>query len=168
MKWILQYNGEMPPLYKALLASLLFAVFGITGWIFGKHQQLPLILYYSVLVLNTFFSVRVFAAITPLNALQMLFDMVLVPVYVVLAFSFDSVFLFSIVSAGLFLIAVLKYVHLKSIVEIERQLLTRKITLNALGALLSGVAFGIALIGAEELAAWGLCIVFVLANVYLL
>ena len=153
---------------KAAIACLLFIGFGVFGWFRAVETfSLPLLLYYVILVVNTFFSIRTFAPITPRNTVQTLFDIVLAILYLALALSFASVFFFSLISAALFLGAVGKYTHLLRLVAYPT-LLRRKIRLNALAALLSAVVFCTAVAGFPEIAAWLLCIVFGLANIYVL
>ncbi|MBI4079685.1 hypothetical protein HY414_00445, partial [Candidatus Kaiserbacteria bacterium] len=119
-------------------------------------------------VLNTFVSIRTFAAITPKNAPQNIFDLILALTYAALAFTVDSVLRFSLLSTALFVVAALKYIHLRSLIVIERRLIARKILLNSLGAGLSSLAFIITLWGSANVAAWTLSLTFTLANVYLL
>ncbi|OGG79760.1 hypothetical protein A3A39_04550 [Candidatus Kaiserbacteria bacterium RIFCSPLOWO2_01_FULL_54_13] len=159
------------PTGKAWIACLLFALVGIVGWTktgSGTTESFPLLLFYGVLLVNTFFSIRAFSAITPANSIQIFFDAILVVVYCALAFSFGSAFLFSFVSGVLFVVSIAKYFHLKHLITLSSGLLQRKIKINALGALLSLFAFSVAAAGFSEAAAWILSAIFVLANIYLL
>src|SRR3989344_3335545 len=158
----------MAPARKAVLVCLLFAGIGLFGWFttgFANAASVPLLVYYAVLLINTFFSIRIFSAITPKNIIQTLFDGVVAIFYLALAFSFGSVTTFAAVSAGLFLLAVAKYVHLKILIS-SSALLRRKIVLNTLAALLSLFALTLALLGFSEATAWALGIIFALANIY--
>ncbi len=160
----------MSPTQKSLLACTLFSLFGVIGWFYDGTMGgilLPLVLYYVVLVTNTFFSVRTFSAITPNNPIQLTFDVLLVFVYLWLAASFASVVMFSWASLGLFLIAVAKYVHLSGIIP-PPPLLQKKIRINALSALLCASALVASALGFDYIAAWGLFLLFALANIYLL
>jgi len=160
----------MTPVRKATFACLSFAGIGLFGWFTTGVENVasvPLLVYYAVLLINTFFSIRIFSAITPKSFVQTLFDRVAAVFYLALAFSFGSVPTFAAVSAGLFLLAVAKYVHLKGLVP-SSALLPRKIVLNTLAALLSLFALALTLLGFSEAAAWVLCIIFALANIYLL
>ena len=161
---------RISPSQKSLIACLLFIIFGLVGWFLSTSNtmhSLPLLLYYAVLVFNTFFSIRAFSAITPRNSAQTAFDMVLVGIYCALAFSFASTVYFALFSALLFLVAVAKYVHLRKLIA-SSTLLERKIRIDVLGALLSVATLCIAVAGWPLGAAWILCIVFALASVYLL
>lgn len=159
-----------PSTGKALLASALFTGIGVWGWFTtapGNAEAIPLGIYFAVLIVNTFFSIRLFAAITPKNSAQTLFDAALVGMYGALAFSFGSVTLFCSVLSAFFPLSIAKYVHLNRLIT-QPRLLPRKIRINILGCLLSLVALGIALIGLAPVAAWMLAGIFTIANVYLL
>lgn len=155
---------------KAVSISFGFAVTGVVGWWYTNDVSITslfLLTYYAVLVLNTFFSIRTFSAITPSHLLQTIFDATLLCGYVVLAFSFNSVLQFSIVSAVLFLVAIGKYIHLKHITA-PSELLKRKVRMNALGALLSFSCAVLTLFSSSMVAASVLAVVFTAANVYVL
>jgi len=154
---------------KAIAACTAFTIAGVAGFIFFPHTNETLLLvgYYAVLVLNTFFSIKAFAAITPKNTPQALFDAVLVLIYIALALSFSSVIQFSVVSWGLFVLANVKYMHLEGLIP-QKKFLQHKMRLNWLGAFLSGVAFAIALLGLALPAAWTLFVIFSIAQFYLL
>lgn len=164
-----QQRGNSAAVRKATTACLFFTGVGIAAWwvVGWTAVPPPLLAYYAALVLNSFFSIRTFAPLTPANAMQYALDAALVLVYFGLAFSMHSATLFSAVSAALFLISIVKYVHLQQLIE-STPLLSRKIRLNMLAALLSSVSLGISLAGFPALAAWLLGTIFVLANVYLL
>jgi hypothetical protein len=155
---------------KASLACGVFAVAGIVGFLLTPHSGIciALSLYYAVLLLNTFFSVRTISALTPPSAAHTIFDALLALVYFALAASFGSVALFSIASLFLFAFADVKYAHLARLVPSYRDFLYKKMRINFFGALLSGAALFAAYIGYPEFAAWGLATVYALANAYLL
>lgn len=155
---------------KAVLACSVFAcaaIFGCANSINGGIEWLPLFLYYVILIINTFFSIRTFSDITPSSTIQTIFDAALALSYCMLAFSFNSVSLFSGITVTLYFIALGKYAHLNRLIN-SPGLLRRKIRVNALGASLSICALGIAALGLNQIAAWVLCIVFLFANIYLL
>lgn len=154
---------------KAVVACSAFAVAGVIGSsLLPSGTEAPILAgYYAVLVLNTFFSIRAFAAITPKNTVQGVFDGVLALIYIALACSFGSVLQFSAFSFVLFALAIGKYAHLNTLIA-RKNFLRRKMRINGLGALLSAVAFVTALMGFSTLAAWMLFVFFALANVYLL
>lgn len=153
--------------YRAALASLFFTLVGAVAWwkIGWTDTSPPLFAYYAVLIINTFLSIRTFGALARGSIAQSVLDIVLIFMYVLLAFSIWSATLFAAVSAVLFFVSIIKYVHLQRHVS-TALLLSRKIRLNTLAALLSCVAFGISL-GFPQLAAWLLGAAFVLASIYL-
>ena len=127
----------------------------------------PLLGFYALLVINTFFSIRCFSSIAPRQAApQIVIDCALVALYFYLAFQFANVTRFLWVSVVLFLVAILRHafmLHTPGYVK----LLTRKLLLNLLaaagcGAALVGVAVGLP----QSLVIWlgG----FLLANIYIL
>lgn len=154
---------------KATLVSVLFGLILTLGWIqTGSADTLPLLGYYVVLIVNTFFSVQAFTPITPKNTLQMIFDVALVVIYALLAFSFGSTLSFSILLIALFGMTITKYVHLNRVLPTHHVLLHRKVRINVLGLMLSAVAFAVAAYGFPYTAAWVLFGVFAVANFYLL
>jgi hypothetical protein len=153
---------------KALFACACFSAIGAFGWIvYGSAQSLPLLGFYAILILNTFFSIRTLSSITPQHVVQILFDAVLVCTYIALALSFSSALMFAGFSAGLFLISIGKYARLNTITNYPK-LLRRKMKINTLGALLSLSALVIADAGYSLFAEWLLFTLFALANIYLL
>ncbi|HTR18468.1 MAG TPA: hypothetical protein VMH91_00590 [Candidatus Paceibacterota bacterium] len=154
---------------RAIMACAVFAVAGIVAFLYFPRANESLLLagYYAVLVLNTFLSIKAFAAITPKNIVQSLFDAALVLTYIALAFSLGSVLQFSVVSWILFVLANAKYAHLERLVP-QKEFLRHKMRINWLGALLSAGAFVIAAFGFPIPAAWALFCLYGLANIYLL
>lgn len=155
----------------AFIACAFFGVVGVLGWMttgLQNSEVLPLLLYYSALVVNTFFSIQVFSAMTPRSIIQTAFDVVLVCIYVGLALSFGAPFTFALISASLFIVSIAKYTHLSHITSGSSKLLKRKRRINALGVGLSLLAAGLAWLGSPLLAAWFLGVVFLFANIYLL
>ena len=155
---------------KAIAACAAFTIAGVIGFVFFSHTNETFLLvgYYAVIVLNTFFSIRAFAPITPKNVSQALFDAVLVLIYIALALSFRSIIQFSVVSWGLFVFANFKYMHLEALVPQQKEFLQHKMRINWLGAFLSAIAFALALLGFPLLAAWSLFVIFAIAQFYLL
>ena len=159
----------MSPTIRAVIACVFFAAVGMWALHINQPSDIELLLagYYAVLILNTFFSIRTISAFTPNNAIQMLFDTVLVLTYCALAFSLGSVAQFSAVSLFLFIFADGKYAHLRRLVA-HKQFLWHKMQMNALGAALSLGALITAALGYPLSAAWFLFVAYALANVYLL
>ena len=158
------------PSLRAQVACISFGIIAIAGWLFthsGDTWSYALAGYYALLLLNTFFSIKVFTRITPPNIFQDRIDLVLAALYCILGCSFFSVALFCTVSSALFIIALMKYTHARTIVSAPI-LLYRKIRLNAGAAILCAAAATIAAYGYPAAAAWTLFISFAIANVYLL
>ena len=151
-------------------ATLIFSIAGLIGaWISDADWsvRLPTAMFYAVLVLNTFYSVRFFSLLPPLNRDERVIDGVLAIIYIVLAFSIGSVVLFSFVSMMLFAAATTKYILLLGIVE-RTDILRRKIAIDTLGLALCTATFAGAILGYPLASAWLQAGIFVVANVYLL
>lgn len=155
---------------QAALASAAFASAGLVGFLRAPWAETSALLagYYAVLVINSFFSIKTLATISPSSLVQMCFDGVLVAVYILLALSIGSVVLFCVCSMALFLIANVMYAHLYRRVSERRRFIAHKMRINALGIALSLGALLIAVAGHRVYAAWTLCVLYALANVYLL
>lgn len=123
---------------SAWLAVIGFSIFGLIA-IFGfnaKPDFYAIPIFYALLVLNTFFSVRVFASITPpKDPLQKILDLLLCVCFFFLAISFSNPTDFVLAALFLFIIATLKYILLISLVG-SSKLILKKIRIDALGILL--------------------------------
>ena len=151
-------------------AATLFSVAGIIGTLISAHAwsaRLPTALFYAVLVVNTYFSIRFFSLPPPGRRDQTVIDGVLLALYVILAFSIGSILVFSLVSTLLFAAAVLKYALLLGVMD-RREILTRKIAIDGLGLLLCAAAFAGSYLGYPLASAWLQALLFGLANIYLL
>ena len=159
------------PTGRAALAAALFTACGAgSAWRSVSDWSLsaPLVLFYALLVLNTFFSVRCFARVTPPgDRLQKLFDAVLVAIYVGLAASFTDAPRFAGWGSLLFAVATLKYVVLLGRVG-SVMLLAKKIRVDVLGTIACVWALGVMLIGYAREASWALAGANAIANVYVL
>ena len=158
---------------KATLAALCFgacgalsAIFWTTDW----HAALLPLVFYAILVLNTFFSVRVFSAIIPKdNIVQNVIDIgIVVPLYFILAFQFQNPLGFVATATALFAILVIKYSLLLNILPTHRRLLRKKIFVNTLGLLLLGASSLMVALGHTLFTPFFYTIIFALANIYLL
>ncbi len=147
-----------------------FALAGVLGWVLGvkdQHEALPLALFYAVLVLNTFFCVRLLEKNIPRdNVGQKIFDTLLVLAYFASGLSLGntSVFLFS--SLLLFIIATAKYVFLLDVID-QPKFLKRKIAIDLSGVMALALAFGGVFFGVPY-STWALAVVFGLANMLFL
>ena len=129
----------------------------------------PLVFFYAILVLNTYFSVRVFSTIAPRhNSIQKFIDCTVVILYLGLATQFENPLNFTILATMLFLACLIKYTLLTDLIPHRRTFLHRKIFLDWLGALLCILA----VIGVAANYSYITTILFAfinaLANVYLL
>src|SRR3989344_4054930 len=129
---------------RAILATTGFAliaacyIFFYASW---SGELVPLLIFYGVLIANTFFSIRCFASITPpKNVPQRLLDWTLGTLMVLLALTLDSADKFTFLAALLFAVATYKYVQLKSLID-HRRLLRRKIAMDSWGLLACALAY---------------------------
>lgn len=153
-------------------ATLLFVAAGIVGAIMSPDAGAAAVavangLFYAVLVVNTYFSIRFFTSLPPEGRDERVVDGVLVVIYVILGLSIGRVVLFTFASLVLFAVAMLKYQLMKKM-GVNRDILDRKIVIDTCGLLLCSLAFLGAWLGYPVEAAWTQAIVFALANVYLL
>ncbi len=130
--------------------------------------SLPLLIFYIILVINTYFCIRCFADLVPRrNLTQQLIDLVLGAIYLILAASLNNQLLFIYTATILFAVATLKYVLLLSPLGYSA-FLKRKIFIDNLGIIACILALGGTLLGYGSLASWLWVVIFVIANVYLL
>ncbi|HYF12680.1 MAG TPA: hypothetical protein VD928_00035 [Candidatus Paceibacterota bacterium] len=163
--------NRISPAIKALLIVVIFGVAGFFGWYTSDEEgkwALPFVIFYGVLTLNSFFSIRFFSSITPPEDLfQRSIDAILVFLYLLLAYVIYEPDYFFPIALLLFIVATSKYVFLIGKIPYPKTL-ERKITIDSLGILLCVFVLSIAIMGYPNFAAWTLAIVFGLANVYLL
>lgn len=127
----------------------------------------PLLGFYTLLLINTFFSIRCFSSIAPRQAVaQIVTDCALVALYVYLAFQFANVTRFLWVSVVLFLVAILRHALMLQTPNYVK-LLTRKMLLNLLAAAGCGAALVGVAVGLPQSLVWWLG-GFLLANIYIL
>ena len=82
---------RIPPTLKALLVTILFAAVACWTLMYRAPSSpvlAPQIIFYAILVLNTFLSVRFYSKIQPNNTSQALIDFLLVVTYIALSLSF--------------------------------------------------------------------------------
>ena len=159
---------------KAFIVSIFFLVVGIGAfWWTLDHNSvalsvtLPLFIFYLTIVVNTFFSIRLFAAITPKeNLAQKICDAMLVLLYIAMALSMGNALHFVFFDVLLFVVATAKYIFLAQIVHYPK-LFRRKIWVDVSGIILgllilAGISAGFAL-----QSAWVFASIFVIANILL-
>ncbi len=157
---------------RAIAATLGFGSFGVLAAAILVHNWAtawPLIFFYAILVVNTYFSVRVFATITPPDASsQKNIDFIIICIYLSLATQFEHPLGFTIIAALLFTCCIIKYKLLARIAPGYRMLLRRKIILDWLGAFLCTIAALGVVANYSHIATTFLTIINALANIYLL
>lgn len=168
-------SGEIMPgshaKHRAILATVGFSAVGVfcawvnlTDW---RTAAMPLI-FYVLLVVNTYFSVRCFSDFPFADARsQKVVDAILVMLYVLLASQFSHVVAFLCVSVALFAVASMKYSLMLRVNE-YLGFLRRKIILDILCTLACILALGGVLAGFTWVALPALVVVFVLGNIYVL
>lgn len=125
----------------------------------NSPELLPDALFYSALVLHTYFSVRFFSRVIPQNSWQSGTDLALVAVYFGLALSLGDGFRFLFLAPCLFALAISKYTpslgkpHLAA-------LMRRKIKYLAGGIALVAYSMIIASLVNQAFAAWFMFIVY--------
>lgn len=154
---------------RAILATVGFSVFGLASFFFINdwYSALPLVIFYTILVVNTYFSIRCFASITPQNdRLQQIMDVVLAFLIFAQAASSNSPFLFVFFATLLFALAILKYVLLYADSR-HQTLLKRKIKINTLGAVACIITLWGIFAGFTFVATYLLAASFLIVNLYL-
>lgn len=131
------------PVSRAYGGIILFACFGVFGVILAwpnLENAWPLVVFYAMLLLNDYFSIKHFSKIIPPGVRsQMIIDGALVVLHFLSVFSFNDPRNFYLAVTILFILATLKYSYDISLVK-EPHLLYRKIKVDALGALASAIA----------------------------
>lgn len=158
------------PLLKAWLASLLFGAIGL--WTLFAHAPLssvllPEAIFFAVLVLNTFYSIRLYAAIQPDDLAQAIVDVILVVTYLWLALSLGTHLTYFLAATILFIVATPKYMLMRGKIPYDA-LLRRKVKIDTSGIALCALSLALAYFGHSFAAAWLLAIAFAIANAYLL
>lgn len=154
---------------RAWFVVAAFSVLGVAGFMRAPESAFtaPHVLFYTVLVLNTFFSVRLFAAIQPGTLSQYAVDLLLVLTYTALAFSIGDPVGFAFFALCLFAAATPKYAMMLGVVRHDR-LLKRKVLIDLCGTIMCTIVLGGTLFGYPLASAWALGGIFAAANVLLL
>jgi len=156
---------------RALFAVALFIVAGIIAWplfVYDWYVSLPLAIFYALLVINAYPSVRLFSSIVPQeDGKHALADIILAISYFFIAASMGQPQQFAICALAMFLIAAAKYTLMLYDIP-HPHLLQRKIRADLLGALLCAVLLALMNLGFVVQAAWFMTILFSLASVYVL
>jgi hypothetical protein len=155
---------------RAIVATVVFTIALIAAFLLVPQPwaaRLPNAVFYAVLVLNTFYSVRYFDAQPPQDRDERVIDTLLAVDYLALAAAIGAPLWFALLSALLFALSIGKYVLLLPVLD-HPQPLHRKIRINSLGlAVCLATALGVWLVDPLR-SAWAQAILFAAANVYLL
>jgi hypothetical protein len=155
---------------REILATGLFGAAGIGGLLLSEADwaaRAPTALFYAVLVINTWFSVRFFSRLPPIDRDESAIDGLLTVLYIALALAIGRNVPFIAIATVLFFAATAKYALLLRIMDLPLTL-RRKMAIDSLGGLLCLVALTGALLGNEIESTWALALVFLAANVFLL
>ncbi len=158
------------PTVKAWAATAVFSLVGLWTLVYRAPQApelLPQTIFYAVLVLNTFFSIRFYSALQPKNTSQLFIDAVLVVLYATLALSLGRPVAFAYAALWLFLMAPQKYALMLELIP-HTTLLRNKILIDLSGTVLCAAILGATIAGYSLAGAWALAALFALANVYFL
>ena len=163
------YAADMGnPTTRAWLATVLFTGAGLLSlWLVAPWNEylLPHVLFYAVLTLNSFFSIRLYASIQPKRIEQSALDTALVLVYLALAFSIGRPEFFALFALIVFITATPKYAYMLGHIP-HGPLLRRKILIDISGIAFCAAVFAGTMAGMPLLFAWVLAIGFAVANIY--
>ena len=155
---------------RAFFVTYLFLTVGLWWALFhapAGPTTLPHLIFYAVLTLNTYFSVRFHASFTPESPFQTCIDLALAVSYIALAVSIGAPIAFSFCAVLIFAIAPAKYTHTIGRTPHDKTL-RKKVLIDLLGTVGCVLVLGLTFAGFELQAAWILAGTFTLANMYLL
>lgn len=159
------------PTTRAWFVAVFFSLAGLLSFTFvapTSRLLWPNAIFYAVLVVNTFYSVRLFARIAPASVAQTAVDLTLVAAYVGLALSLGREWAFPFFALCIFVAAPIKYVLMLGSVP-NSELLKKKLLIDLSGTVMSVFTLlGAIFLSYPLTAAWALAILFSLANIYLL
>lgn len=155
---------------KASLAVGAFAAVGVAALFvrapLGPYL-LPNLIFYVVLLVNTWYSIRFWSPLQPKDVRQTFIDGVLAFAYMALALSMGRPLSFAVAALVLFVLATLKYALMLGKIP-QQGAVRKKLRLDAFGALVCAIALAVTATGYPLFAAWSFAIGFTLANIYLL
>jgi hypothetical protein len=156
---------------RAIFATVVFSIAGIVAWplfVYDWHVSLPLAIFYALLVINAYPSVRLFSSIVPQDdGKHALADIILALSYLFIAASIGQPQQFTLCTLVMFLIAAGKYTLMLYDIP-HTNLIQRKIRIDLLGALLCAVILAAMNFGWILSAAWTFAALFTLASIYIL
>jgi glycosyltransferase involved in cell wall biosynthesis len=164
------FNAEKLAKQQAWSVTGVSLVVFLTAWIslsFNWHKAIPLLIFYLVLIFNTFFSIRAFSRIAPsTDSIQRIIDFILVTLYLAMSLNVDNAFYFFYFVMLIFIISSLKYIHQLK-VSLYPEVFKKKLIIDLFGTLASALALGGIILGYDKSSIWTWVIIFVLANIIL-
>lgn len=155
---------------KAWGVSIFLAVVAFFSLIFVSSDVpivWPALIFFIVLLFNTFFSIELFASVTPRNSFaQHAVDIVLLALYIFLAVNLKVPVRFVFLSLLIFIFATMKYALLLGTIE-HPKLLKRKILVDIVGTLACSLTLGGVMFADPLTSLWVLTITFTIANIIL-
>lgn len=155
---------------KALAIDTIFILIGAFSLLYvvaDWQESLPLVIFYLTLVINTYFSIKLFANIVGTKLVtQNIADILLFIIYAVMALSLDNRLRFVYLTLLLFIVAAIKYSFLLGIID-HPKLLKRKILVDLSGVLGSALVLAGLWGGYATLSIWIFSGGFVIANLLL-
>lgn len=161
---------KINPPTKALIITMVFVIIGLFSGFYlisDWQKSWPLVIFYLALVINTYFSIKLFSSITTSRMIaQDVTDVLLFVIYVAMALNMNSRSLFVYLTLLLFIVAAIKYSFLLRIIN-HPKLLKRKILVDLSGVLGSALVLGGIMAGYETLSIWIFSGGFVASNLLL-
>jgi hypothetical protein len=151
---------------KASIVTLFFLLAGILSLSAKTNYAyiVPISLFYLMLTINTYFSIRLFVQITSKDDwVQNGIDLVLVALYILAALSMDNVLHFMFYILLLFIVATAKYTHLLNKTP-HRMLLKNKILTDTSGILGCALTLGGIIFWHPGASIWIFSFAFIFAN----
>jgi hypothetical protein len=159
-----------------IIAGAFFVFFLIGLWMTRMQildsltYSAQVVLFHTILLANTYFSIQCFGRITPSDdRWQQFFDYVLIVVYAVTPFMLTKPGMYTLLMVFLFLIASMKYVRLIGVIS-DMKLVKRKIVIDLTGLFWSYCIFFLGSFNVIplDILLWIWVGVFAISNYYLL
>ncbi len=147
---------------RALAAGLGFSLMGVFALLLrapSTPELLPDLIFYGVLVLHTYFSVRYFSHLIPQDSWQVVTDIALVAIYFALALALGDGFRFLFLALCLFGVATLEYAPSLGRAHL-RALMRRKIKYEIGGMALAAYSIILAAVANQAIGAWFFAVVY--------
>jgi hypothetical protein len=155
---------------RSIAATGAFMAAGLASWLLLVRDWRSAIIqsiFYIILIVNTYFSIRCFSRIAPRTLGQLCVDSILAALYLMLAACICDGAAFMFIASCIFAVAVLKYEFMLKALS-NSETVKRKILVDALGAVLCVTGWGAIQLGYGQSASAAVTFVFAVANLYLL